>query len=181
MCWLVYIQHTKAKINCDTASGFWIFKNLHQHHPWTKLSYINFSLIHPAFPFNNHFLPFISYCLILYKMTVPFQVPEGFHHFLHSSQTLLQKKKKTSETCKHSVLFLRTHGIIWCPHLPEWSKKWSHEGYIITNWENHSFQVSLLDICAQVTPPGIGKHNTWAWAPLGYRQETFQGEKHEDL
>ena len=36
------------------------------------MSYINFSLIHPDFPFSNHFPPFISYCVIL-KWLYPFR------------------------------------------------------------------------------------------------------------
>lgn len=84
---LVYTN--EAKISCDTANGFWIFKNLHLHHTWIKLSYINFSLIQPDFPFGNQFPLFISCCDS--KIAVPFYVSEGFDCFLHSSQILLQK------------------------------------------------------------------------------------------
>lgn len=66
--------------------------------------------MHAAFSFNNHFPPFISYCLILYKMTVPFQVPEGFHYFLHSSQILLQKKKQLLRLV--SILFFFSEPMV---------------------------------------------------------------------
>lgn len=59
-----------------------MFKNLHQCHFWTKLSYINFPLLPPAFHFNNTFPPFISYCLVLKWL-------HSFCNFLHSSQILL--------------------------------------------------------------------------------------------
>lgn len=105
-------------------------------------------------------------------MKLLFQVPGGFCYFLHSGTMLLI-------LASILVFFLRFHSNVWCP--PGWSKKWRCWGCIITNWKKHPFQVSPLDACAQAPSIGIGIHNIWTLAPLGYRHDHFQGAKSEDL